>query len=74
MVAKHAIIVGTIEITEDAWTWDANLQPSDLDFLDKVNPNSAVTFKRHLKGADSCEKHMSDHAKFLKCLQAVNKL
>ncbi|GAH00448.1 unnamed protein product [marine sediment metagenome] len=73
MTSKHTIM-GTIEITENNWIWDANLKESDLVFLDKVNPNSAITFKRHLKGADSCEKHISDHAKFLKCLKAVNQV
>ena len=73
-MAKHDI-TGTITVTEDGWTWDvSNLKESDLVFLEKVNPNSAITFKRHLKGADSCEKHMSNHAKFLKCLRAINQL
>ncbi|GAG76590.1 unnamed protein product, partial [marine sediment metagenome] len=71
--SKHTIM-GTIEITENNWIWDANLKELDLVFLDKVNPNSAITFKRHLKGADSCEKHISNHAKFLKCLKAVNQV
>jgi len=73
MTSKHTIM-GTIEITENNWTWDANLKEADLVFLDKVNPNSAITFKRHIKGADSCEKHITNHAKFLKCLKAVNQV
>jgi len=74
MVAKHTIM-GTIRIDDDGWTWDvSNLKESDLVFLEKVNPNSAITFKRHLKGAESCEKYMSNHIKFLKCLRAINQV
>ena len=73
-MAKHNV-TGTITITEDGWVWDvSNLKESDLVFLEKVNPSSAITFKRHLKGADSCEKHMNNHAKFLKCLRAINQV
>ena len=73
-MAKHTI-TGTITVAEDGWIWDvSNLKESDLLFLEKVNPNSAITFKRHLKGADACEKHMSNHTKFLKCLRAINQL
>lgn len=66
-------IKGTIEITENNWIWDVkNLAENDLAFLDKVNPSFALVFKRHLAGADVCEKHISNHVKFLKCLRAVN--
>ncbi len=72
MATKHTIM-GTIEISEHDWTWDTrNLKESDLAFLEKINPSSAITFKRHLKGADSCEKHIRDNAKLLKCLRAAN--
>jgi len=69
-------IDGTISISEHGWTWnsDKHLGISDLAFLDKVNPSFALVFKRHLAGADVCEKFIRDDNKFLKCLNAVNKL
>jgi len=68
-------IEGTIAISDNDWTWESkNLKEADLAFLERVNPNSAITFKRHLKGADSCEKHIRDHARLLKCIRAVNRM
>jgi len=74
-MTKNQQIMGTIEINEDGWMWDTNnLKESDLIFLEKVNPSSAITFKRHLQGAEECEKHISNHTKFLKCLKAVKQI
>jgi len=74
MASKHTIN-GTIEITDDNWVWNTDrLSESDLNFLDKVNPSFALVFKRHLAGADVCEKYLSNHPKFLKCLRAVNQV
>jgi len=69
-------IDGSISISEHGWTWnsDKHLGLSDLAFLDKVNPSFALVFKRHLVGADVCEKFIRDDAKFLKCLAAVGKV
>lgn len=67
-------ITGTLEILDHSWTWkaDKKLTPSDIAFIDKVNPSFAIAFKRHILGADTCEKHISDYTKFIKCLNAVN--
>ncbi|GAI56273.1 unnamed protein product [marine sediment metagenome] len=67
-------ITGTLEILDNSWTWksDKKLTVSDLAFIDKVNPSFAIAFKRHIVGADMCEKLVPDQAKFIKCLNAVN--
>ena len=67
-------ITGTLEIQDHSWTWKANknLGVADLDFLDKVNPSFSLVFKKHILGADACEKHITDYPKFLKCIRAVN--
>ena len=68
-------IEGTIIIREDGWEWDVpNLGESQLDAIEKFNPSSGLTFKRHLKGAKNCEEYLSNNKKFLQCLRAMSKI
>lgn len=65
-------ITGILTVDEMGWHWDVEkLSVKDLEFFEKVNPSSSITFLRHLVGSEHCSHLVSDKKKFLACLNAV---
>jgi len=65
-------ITGILTVDEMGWHWDVkNLTVPNLEFIERVNPSSSITFLRHLLGAEHCEHLVNDKKKFLACLNAV---
>lgn len=69
-------ITGTLGIGELGWWWKPTKKISmkDLEFLNRVNPSSSVTFLKHLSGAEQCKPFVRDREKFLKCLTGMAKI
>jgi len=65
-------ITGILTVNETGWNWNIkNLSVADLEFFERVNPSSSITFLRHLTGAEHCGHLVEDKKKFLACLNAV---
>jgi len=67
-------VTGILTVNEMGWHWDVeHLSVKDLEFFERVNPSSSVTFLRHLLGAEHCGHLVKDKNKFLACLNAVKR-
>lgn len=65
-------ITGVLTVDDLGWHWDVkNLTVKNLEYLERVNPSSSITFLNHLVGSEHCEHFVHDKKKFLACLNAV---